>query len=134
MCTRKKLREEISEFVAQDKVDELASKQCCMDAKVKRLTTALERLGGENENGIWHIFECRNSSFHAQTEGQCNKPCGDTHAAFSNAKDQVEEALKFFEGRPEGEHFSWGHRNIRGECRCPGCNRLRLALGIDRGA
>ncbi|KKL68739.1 hypothetical protein LCGC14_2121970 [marine sediment metagenome] len=134
MCVREKLRKEALKFYGQSKTDELVSKQCCKDAQVKRLTTALERLGGEGENGTWHLFGCSNGGFHAQAESRCNKPCGDTHAAFSSVENQVEEALEFFLGLPEGEHFSREHRNIYGECRCSGCNRLRFALGIDRGA
>ena len=134
MCTREQLRKEATELYGQSKADELVSKQCCKDAQVKRLTAALENLGAEGENGTWHIFGCSNGGFRTQVEKRCSKPCGDTYAAFSNVENQVEEALEFFIGRPEGEHFSYGHRNIYGECRCPGCNRLRFALGVDRGA
>ncbi len=134
MCTREKLREGAAKFYGQSKADELMSKQCCSNAKVKRLTAALERLGGERDDGAWHLFGCPNGGFRNQTDSQCSRPCGDTHAALSNTEDQVAEAVEFFAGRPGGEHFSYGHQNIYGECRCPGCNRLRLALGIDRGA
>ena len=131
MCTRDKLQQEAVEFgFSEEKANELVSKQCCKDAQVARLTTALGRLGDIKNDGTWHIFGCRNDGSATQVGEQCNKPCGDTFAAFCSAEKQVEEALKFFLGRPGDEHFSWRHLNIYGECRCPGCSRLRLALGV----
>ncbi len=130
MCRRERMRREAAEFgFGEEKADELVSKRCCKDAQVARLTAALGKVGGADEAGEWHVYGCTNRGPDTGT-GSCTRQCADIHAALSDAEDQVGEAIEFFLGRPEGEHFSWGHLNIYGECRCPGCVRLRLALEV----